>query len=448
MYKTLLRQAHQRLQGKFLGNGLWLVGDKLLRMGLSFLLNAWIARYLGTESFGLWNYALALMMMLSLFSTLGLYPVFIKAVVEFSERSGQIIGTALTLRFLGALLMLAGGLLWTNFDDTRPELLYLVAVIGIGYVFQALDIFDFYFQAQAKIKAIVQARSLAFVLTSIGKVYFLFAEGDLMHFVWLSSLELLLSGLFFVWIYQKSGFSLQQLRFNSNEARGLLQKSLPLAVADIGILIYMKIDQLMIGDMLNDAALGLYSAVVKLSELWYFLPNIVISVTYPSLIKYKKEQPEAYLPFLQRLYALLFWGAALIGFFVSIGADFLMLLLYGQDYRSASTVLTLHVWCCVFVFTGMLSGMWLNIENLQKYWMWQTFMGAGLNLLLNIWLIPTQGIWGAALATLLSQAFTSWFSYLLFGPTRPVFILLWKAISPVFLWKKVVHLKLKKNLDE
>ena len=47
-------------------------------------------------------------------------------------------------------------------------------------------------------------------------------------------------------------------------------------------------------------------------------------------------------------------------------------------------------------------------ENLQKYSFYRTLAGAIINIILNYLLIPKYGIYGAAFATLISQAIASY----------------------------------------
>jgi O-antigen/teichoic acid export membrane protein len=90
-------------------------------------------------------------------------------------------------------------------------------------------------------------------------------------------------------------------------------------------------------------------------------------------------------------------------------SDWVVNLLYGQEYAQAGPVLALHVWAGMFVAIGVASGNWLLTENLIMLSFWRTFSGMALNILLNFLWIPTYGIQGAAFATISSQSVAVYF---------------------------------------
>src|SRR6476659_7245925 len=55
-----------------IGNSGWLLADKIIRGGVGLIVAVWIARYLGPQSFGQLNFAIAFVALFSTISTLGL----------------------------------------------------------------------------------------------------------------------------------------------------------------------------------------------------------------------------------------------------------------------------------------------------------------------------------------------------------------------------------------
>ena len=88
----------------------------------------------------------------------------------------------------------------------------------------------------------------------------------------------------------------------------------------------------------------------------------------------------------------------------------------------------IHIWTGVFVFLGVASGKWYVSENLQKLAFSRTFYGVIVNILLNILMIPKFGIYGAAIATLISQAVASYIADLFSKKTRNNFIMKTKSL--------------------
>lgn len=205
-------------------------------------------------------------------------------------------------------------------------------------------------------------------------------------------------------------------------------------------MIYMRIDQVMIKEMLNAEAVGQYAAAVRISEAWYFVPMVVSSSLFPAIINAKKQSEELYYARLQRLYDLMVWIAIAIALPMTFLSEWVVNLLYGQQYNQAGDVLMIHIWAGIFVSLGVAGGKWILAENLQKYTNYYLLIGMITNIILNYFLIKTNAILGAAIATLIAQAIASYFATLLFRATRVRFYMLTRAI---FLYSSFRYLKQK-----
>ncbi len=111
--------------------------------------------------------------------------------------------------------------------------------------------------------------------------------------------------------------------------------------------------------------------------------------------------------------------------------------LFGDAYQAAGPVLQIHVWTLVFVFLGVAASKPLIAENLQKIELYRTLFGAMINMILNYFLIQAYGIIGAAVATLISQAFASWLGYLLSRKTWVVFRLQSRSLLFLSLYDRI-----------
>jgi O-antigen/teichoic acid export membrane protein len=202
-----------------------------------------------------------------------------------------------------------------------------------------------------------------------------------------------------------------------------------LILSGIAVMIYMKIDQVMIGKMLNDTEVGIYSAAVKISEAWYFIPTAIATSAFPAIIKSKQKSERLYLKRMQKLYDFAVWFSIGFALLVTVFSGIIINLLYGAEYARASSVLSVHIWAGVFVFLGVVSGRYLVNENLTKVSFYRTLLGALINVLLNIGLIPFLGVLGAAITTLVSYMFSGFVLNVLFKKSRIVFLMQLKSFN-------------------
>ena len=140
----------------------------------------------------------------------------------------------------------------------------------------------------------------------------------------------------------------------------MLKNSWPLILQGVAVMLYMRIDQIMIKEMLGEREVGLYSAAVRLSEAWYFVPAIITTSLFPAIVNAKKTSKDLYHARLQRLYTTLVWLAIAIAALMTFLSDWLITLLYGEAYKDAGRVLIIHIWAGVFVSIGVASGSWLS----------------------------------------------------------------------------------------
>ena len=164
----------------------------------------------------------------------------------------------------------------------------------------------------------------------------------------------------------------------------------------------MRIDQIMIKEMLGEYEVGIYSAAVRLSEAFYFIPMLITASLFPAILNAKNQSEELYKQRLQRLYTFMVWFAIAIALPMTFLSDWLILQLFGQAYQEAGQVLMIHVWGMIFVFFGVAWSKWMLAENLSRTVMVLQVMSFLSNISLNYFLIPIFGVIGAALATAIS----------------------------------------------
>lgn len=433
--KRLLHKvtAHSGFR-KYAANSTWLVAEKVLRMFVGLFVAIWVARYLGPSDFGLISYAHSFALLFTALSSLGLDSIVVRELVKSKERPGILLGTAFILKAGAGVLVLplvALSLQLTSDDGFANKLVFIIALV---IVFQSFNVIDFYFQSRVLSKYVALAQALSFCLSSAAKIVLILVGASVVAFAWVFVFESIVLGVGLLWFYSKNKEDTQQRwRFSGEVAKGLLRDSWPLVLSGLVISVYMKIDQVMIKEMLGEAEVGHYAVAVRLSEAWYFIPMVLAGSVFPALLNARKHSRTLYYKRLQNLYTLMVWLAIGIAIPVSFLGEWGINLLFGSEYAPASGVLIIHVWAGIFVFLGVAYGKYLAAENYTLKAFYRTFLGAVVNVFLNWVLIPVWGIQGAAVALLIAQ-FVSNYAYDLFDPVvRHQLSLKNRALFPVYL---------------
>ncbi len=421
---------------KILGNTWWLVLDKLIRMGIGLFVGVWVARYLGPQQFGTFNYATAFVSFFTAFATLGLDTIVVRSLVKGIEDRNVIMGTTFLLKLGGGLVTSICVIISGYFFHQNDGVLrLLISINAIMILFLSFDTIDFWYQSQVQSKYTVFSKGIAYISVSILRVVLILFKASLVAFAIAGLLEIVLGGLALVLYYRINGRNPFDWKFDSSIAKKLLYDSSPLILANFFIIIYMRIDQVMIGRICNENELGIYSAAVKITELWYFIPAAIVSSTFPAFIKTRDYDKKKYYGRLQLLYSVLTWVGIVVAVVTTLFASKVVYLLYGNDYKGSGDILSISVWSGIFVSQGIARGAWLLSENLQKYSLYYISIGALINVVLNLLVIPLWGGKGAAFTTMFSQLSVAIIAPAFFKETRISSIMLIKSFIPRFLQK-------------
>ena len=436
-FKSLDKKLTPNLK-KIISNIGWLTAERIVMMALSFVVGISVVRYLGPENYGKLSYSISFAGLLGAIAKLGLDQIVIRNLVKEKKSREEILGTTFALKLAGSLFtfILIGVSIWIFNSDSQIRLITII--ISTGLMFTAFETIDFWFQSKVLSRPMAIVRSTQLILTSIIKLLFIFWKFPLIAFAGVYVAEYLLKAVGMIWIYYHNRQSISRWKVKRSRATELLKDSWPLIFSSIMILIYMKIDQIMLGNMSGDEAVGNYAAAVKLSQPCYFISTVICSSIYPALIKIKQKNQQKYQNKVQQLYDLMAWISIGIAVVVTLISDIMATRLLGSEYVEVGAILKLHIWAAPFVYLGIARGKWLMTENYTRFNLLATSLGALANVVLNILWIPNYGGIGAAFATVISYAVSSHLSCLFYPP---VFLNGWMLTKALF-----VPFRIRQNL--
>jgi polysaccharide transporter, PST family len=447
--RNILKILPQRLRVKLsnnrefrriLGNINWLTFESIFKNLVGVFVFALVARYLGPEQFGLMSYALAFVALFSFLSSLGLEGIFVRDIVSNPDKKAEYLGSTFFLKILGSLTMVFVVGLAIFIVEPENQLIQLfVVILTFSHIFKSFYVIDLWFQSKVQSKYSVYSRSSAFFIISLTKITLILVGAPLVIFIMVMALEAFLVSVFLIYFYSKRGeIAFRKWKIKIDVMKALLKDSWPLMLSSIAIIIYMRLDQIMIGNIMGEAQVGIYSAAVKISEAWYIIPGVITTSVFPSIISTCKKNKKSYLKKIQILYDGFLWFTIPSALIITLIAPFIINLLYGTDYALAANILSVHIWAGIFVFWGYVNGKYLIVENHTKIMLKITVIGAILNIILNLILINLFGAFGAAIATLISQIFTGTILIYLFTNSRLLFKMQVKAFN---VWRILKYFK-------
>lgn len=394
------------LKNKEAKNAGWIIGGKVAQMLISLFVSILTARYLGPGNYGLINYGSAFVAFFTALCTLGLNSVMVKDFVDHPDEQGEALGSAIVMRLassvLSSIMMIALGFL---LDGDEPVTIAVIALCSLSPIFNVFDIFHFWFQNQYKSKVTSIASFLAYCVAAAYKVVLLITQKSVQWFAFATSIDCIVVAVFLFFAYKRYGGP--RLKFSLKKSKSLLHISYHYILSSMMVVIYGQTDKLMLKQMINESEVGFYATAVSICSMWTFVLQAIIDSLYPSILRLKNEDQAAYERKNRQLYAIVFYVSCFVSFGFWILGEFVIRILYGVEYMPASSILRIITWYTAFSYLGVARNAWIVSEGKQKYLKYMYGGAAAMNVILNVLLIPVLEGVGAALASLITQIFTS-----------------------------------------
>lgn len=385
---------------------MWIIGGKIVQMILSLFVGVWSARYLGPSNYGTINYAHALVSFFMSFCTLGLQKIIVKDFVENPEEQGVALGSAIFMRTLSSIascvVIVCASLL---LDFGEWETVIVVALSSLSLIFHAADTFGYWFQSQLKSKINTIAGLIAYIAVSAYKIVLLILQKNVCWFAFASALDYIVLGAMQWFAYKRSGGP--KLSVSRKKGKTMLKQSYHYILSGMMVAIYGHTDKLMLKQMLDEEAVGYYGTATAICAMWTFVLNAIIDSVYPSIIMSFKKDKREFDQKNRQLYALIFYITVFVSVCFLIFGDLAIKILYGEAYAPAGMPLKIVTWYTAFSYFGVARSAWMVCYKKQKYLKYMYIFAALINVAMNWLLIPVMGASGAALASLITQIFTS-----------------------------------------
>lgn len=390
---------------KYLKNTSWLFATRIAALGISFFVTTYVVRYLGPANYGNLSYAVSFVSLFSFIAVLGIDQVLYRDLVKFPEKKNVYLGTAFVIKLAAGAVaaVLCVGTAYALSTESLPFL--LIAILSGTFIFNSLTIIIYEFQADVDSKPLSIAALAVAVTLSLLKIAVVYFDQGVIYLALILLFESILSvSLYCFARVKKYGPMRGAWAFDKKVAASILRDSWPLIFSSAFALIYSRIDQVMIKHFIDTASVGIYDAAVRISEVWYFVPSILVSSLFPAIVNAKLHSEEEYNRRLGR-FALLLLGLALaVAIPVYFAAHLIIGMLYGEAFLRGVPILQIYIWSGIGTSLALLATNYLITENYRRILFLSYLIATLSNVILNLVFIPRYGITGAAWATFVSYS--------------------------------------------
>tara|TARA_R110001592_G_scaffold331753_1_gene614801 strand:+ start:7899 stop:9170 length:1272 start_codon:yes stop_codon:yes gene_type:complete len=398
----MLRKILDYVSPHYFYNTLWLIGENLVRIGSGVVVIYYLARYLGPEDYGNLSYSQSFVSIGAAFSTLGIDVILVREIVAGRISESRLLGSACALRFFAALIsILSICILASVLGSSDTEL--LIFIISISIVFDVSNTLDTYFQAKVLSKKSAIVKTLVTLASSVLKLSFVYNSASVVYFAWLLVIDSVMMVFGYYLIYVRSRKKFDGLVFDVATALYLLRRGWPLMLVTVSVLMYTKVDQIMIKHLMNGQSVGYYTVAVKLSTILNFIPLMIVQSIFPKIVNVKLKGSEMeYFSLLRFLYRVMMFVSIPIAILMFFCGGYIVDRLFGIQYEPAAGILRILSFTIILVSVGSVTTKIMYAENYEKKYLYRSLIGVAINVVLNWFLIPMWGGQGAALSTIIT----------------------------------------------
>ena len=436
----LFQQLHlSKTKEAIVQNLFWAVLGKIVNLFGGLLVGIIVARYLGPEQYGLMNYVISYVFLFQTFALFGLDSIEIREEARGQKSYSTIIGTAFFLKlFFGCCcILVAITTSWLMEADSYTTL--LIAIYSLVVVLNSLNVIRNYFTAIVQNEYVVKAEISRTLISIAIKLILLMLDANLTWFIVAYLFDFVLLGTGYVMAYRTKIGSLREWHFDMDYAKFLLKESFPLLLTNAAVIIYQRIDQVMIGNMIDKSSVGFFSVAAKFTEVLIFLPMILAQTITPILVQARERSITEYQAKAQQFMNFSFWLSLFASAFVSVIAYWLIRYTFGTAYLPAVAVLQVMAFKAASVALSNTAGAMLVTEGLQRWAICRDGIGCVVCIVLNYLLLPRYGVIAAAFVSIASNIAAGYLADAFIPAYRHLFICQTKTLF--FGWKDCLRVK-------
>lgn len=381
--------------------------DKGIRLLIGILIGGIVYRYVGNENYGNMAYYLSIATIMSFYLNGGINELYTVKSQNNKSAYYEVLFFKLTLGVLFSITIIIAYIYFSRIE---------IVFYGISMLSGSLSLARTDCIKHGQGKKIYRISTSVFITSIILKVSAIYFDLGFYYLLAIICLEPLLIELLLT-ISLLDKFPIRNFRTEGllNTAKNFFEQSKLFLVSSLVLIVFSKIDRLMISHILGIDALGHYSVATVIPESIHVMLALIVTNVYNQGVKENKLD--------LWLSRGVYW-LVLVGFMASIGMIYfgklILLLVYGLENPAVANTMVVYTASIFLSNLTVLVGSLFYTLGLGRYKIYRASFALFINVFLNLILIPKYGIVGAAFSTLISQLFSFYFFNLLFKELKPV----------------------------
>ncbi|WHY61507.1 flippase [Cytobacillus firmus] len=383
---------------------------QFLIMFLPFITAPYLARIIGPEGLGIYSYSFSIASYFMFLSVLGLTNYgnrTIASVKHDRKKLSKVFSEIYCMQIVTSLFSIALYLIYIIFwaENQGVAILQLVlvssAILDINWLFFGLEKFK-----------ITIVRNVFVKLATVICIFLLVkAENDVYKYILIMAIGAFLSqAILWPFVKREVDFILPKLK----DILKHLKPNFMLFIPVISVSIYKIMDKIMLGQISGMESVGYFESAERIINVPVALITAVGVVMLPKISSYlavgKHKDAKKYFN-LSMLVVLAFANATAFG--IAAISDSFVEVFYGENFELTATTIKYLVVTIVFIAAGnVLRTQLLIPEKKDSIYIKSAILGAVINFIVNVLLIPKYHTVGAAIGTIMAELVVCFYQFL------------------------------------
>ena len=424
---------------KVVRNVVWAVTGKVVTLLGGLLVGIFVARYLGPEQYGLMSYVMSYVALFQVLASFGMDQIEIREESKTPEEKDKIIGTAFALKigFAAITIGLVCLTAWLFEADSFTQ--WMIMLYSLSMVMNSFGVIRNYFTSLVWNEYVVKTEISRTLIGAGIKVVLLLLHAPLVWFIAATLFDTVLIAGGYLVSYRSKIDSIRKWQFDKETAKYLIKQSFPLLLSGAAVVVYQKIDQVMLGNMLDKETVGYYAVAAAFISIIGFIPTVLSQTVTPLLVQAHTQDKEDYRQKAQLFMNISTWVIIVICILVCLLAYPLIRYTYGTQYLTAIPILQITIFKEIGYAQSQCTGVMMISEGIQKYVAIRNVMGCIVCVIFNLIFIPLWGVYGAAICSVITSIVTGYISHAIIPTYRKIFKI--QTSSIIIGWKDIINVK-------
>jgi O-antigen/teichoic acid export membrane protein len=378
-------------------NATFVLGVQAVLKLLAFLFNVYVVRRLGDVHFGQYSAVIAYVAIFAVFTDWGMSPYAVREMAKDYSKTAWLLPNIVAIRVVLSLIVAVIAPLSAFYLGKESDVVLGILIASAGLLLYAF---------QGPLNSALTAREhldYTSVLALTNQLVF-WGLGALLLINGMGFLGLVVASLIGVAVITLlSGWALFRLGvgrlvLSVHRWPHLFLASLPFGISSISDVFMKRFDIVLMSFALTDAAVGWYSVPWTLINMILLIAQSIAIAMYPSMVRSYTEDPESLRRVVWQSIKYLLIICLPIAVSGTVLADRIIIILYEEMFVNSIPVLQLILWALPSLFLLELLGRVANTLHLERPAARINVINAVVTVALNLVLVPTLNILGAALA--------------------------------------------------